>query len=537
VSFSGADVCADIDLAVRPGEIVGLVGESGSGKSVTCRAMTGLLPEPARVRGRMRFCGTDYDLAQGHTLEALRGVGLSMIFQDPMSALDPLMRVRRHLLLRTHADPAELLRRVGIPEPGQVLDSYPHQLSGGQCQRVAIACALARNPRLLIADEPTTALDVTVQAAILHQLKLLADSGVGVLLITHDLAVVNEICDSVLVMRRGRLVEQGPVHEVLSKPRSDYTRGLLGAIPRPGMRGHRLATIGQDGQLKAPCSAAPRPHRIPLGGAPLLEFRNVSVSFPRQGGGAFDAVRNASLSVWRGEIVGIVGESGSGKSSLAKCAVGLNRTSRGRVLLAGTELDWGRLPPQLPRRVQYIFQDPRGALDPMARALAQVRAPLDIHRLGSRSERAAQAARLMEQTGLSPDLHDRKPHGLSGGQRQRVTIARALTLSPEVLICDESVSALDVSVQAQVLNLLMDLRDSTGIAILFISHDLSVIRHICDRVVVMRRGEVVEEGKTETLFAAPDHLYTQTLLAAVPQLPAEAACMRQAAHPNRMEVA
>ena len=534
VRFAGVEdpACDDISFDVAPGEILGIVGESGSGKSVTCRALMGMLPDTATLSGRLRFDGHEMPLADQRATGGQRGAGLSMIFQDPMSALDPLMTVRRHLALRTAADPVPILQQAGLAAPEPLLDSYAHQLSGGQCQRVAIACALARNPRLLIADEPTTALDVTVQAGILNQLSsLAADRGMAVIFITHDLAVVNELCQRVLVMRRGHVVEQGPVADVLHAPQHEYTRRLLAAIPRPALRGRRLGLL--------PGEANP-PHVAPVAadrGAPVLSFENIGVRYKRGNGGSFDAVRDVSLHLHRGEILGLVGESGSGKSTLAKTAVGLAAPSQGQVRLAGTVLDWNRPQMQWRRDIQYIFQDPRGALDPAARILAQVRLPLDIHRVGKRAERDDRARALLAETRLEPSLHARKPAALSGGQRQRATVARALALHPEVLICDESVSALDVSIQAHVLNLLMDLRDKFSIAILFISHDLSVIHHLCDRVAVMRQGELVESGETARLFDAPAHDYTRKLLSAIPRLPDDIAGPGVAASPAEGEPA
>ena len=519
VSFPGArtPASAGIDFALEPGEILGLVGESGSGKSVTCRALIGLLPPQASVTGQMTFDGRTYDLAKGAALAPLRGADISMIFQDPMSALDPLMSVRRHLRLRGIPDPLPVLAEAGLANGAEIADRFPHQLSGGQAQRVAIACALARSPKLLIADEPTTALDVTVQAGILEHLKDLAKRrGMAVILVTHDLAVVYRTCARVLVMAKGRVVEQGPVTDVLEAPREAYTRALLRAIPRPSLRSQRL------GDTDERSDAFPAPG-IAAGTTPVLAFENVTVAYTGPGGRRKEAVTNVTLDLHQGEVVGLVGESGSGKSSLAKTAVGLARPDQGAVRLDGTALDWRRPEQRWRREVQYIFQDPRGALDPTARIHAQVRAPLDIHEIGAATERNAEAHRMLSDTGIAADLHRRKPGALSGGQRQRATIARALTLTPRVLICDESVSALDVSIQARILNLLMDLRARHGLAILFISHDLGVVRHIADRVAVMQSGQLVEEGAAEALFAAPRAAYTQRLLAAVPALPQEVA--------------
>jgi len=517
VYFAGVNLpaCDDVSLDVSPGEIVGIVGESGSGKSVTCRALMGMLPNTATVTGTMRFSGQSIDLSDRHIITKLRGSNLSMIFQDPMSALDPLKTVRGHVALRTQTDPVPILQMAGLSEPEPLLNSYAHQLSGGQCQRVAIGCALARAPKLLIADEPTTALDVTVQKGILDQIEwLAAERDMGVIFVTHDLSVIYQICTRVLVMHCGRIVEQGDVESILTAPQHDYTKQLVAAIPRPDMRGQRLGLMqGND----VPATSAPP--SIQSDG-PILKFDRISVQYDRGDGSKIDAVKGVTLELHRGEILGLVGESGSGKSTVVKTAVGLAPLVGGHVKLKDEVLDWTRPKHQWRRDVQYIFQDPRGALDPTARIMRQICLPLDIHRIGTRTERIARAQHLMAETGLDASLNSRKPAALSGGQRQRATIARALALQPEVLICDESISALDVSIQARVLNLLMDLREKFGISILFISHDLGVIHHLCDRVAVMCNGELVEQGDTEPVFNTPKHPYTQTLLSAVPRLPA-----------------
>ena len=493
---SEAPAVAGVSFDVDPGEILGLVGESGSGKSVTCRALMGLLPKIATVSGALRFDERQMPFDPAG-LADLRGQGMSMIFQDPMSALDPLMTVRRHMALRTQDDPLPILRQAGLQDP-RVLEAYPHQMSGGQCQRVAMACALAKTPRLLIADEPTTALDVTVQAEILDALRaLVSERGMGLIFVTHDLAVVSRLCQRVLVMHRGKIVENGPVGQVLTAPGHAYTRDLIAAIPKP------------------------RSRPPPPAGPAILRFDAISVRYQPRASAAVQAVKDVSLTLHRGEILGLVGESGSGKSTLAKTAVGLATPASGQVWLEETPLDWHRPQMVWRRRVQYIFQDPRGALDPIARLARQVRLPLDVHKRPG--NRMALAEARMAETGLHPSLYQRKPAGLSGGQRQRATIARALTLEPEVLICDESVSALDVQIQARVLRLLTDLRAKRGIAILFISHDLSVIRHLCDRVAVMQAGEIVETGDTEAVFATPRHPYTARLVEAIPSLAGAAA--------------
>lgn len=526
-----SNALTDIAFDIKAGEILGIVGESGSGKSVTCRAIMGLLPPTAQVTGRMHYADQSLDVSDNRALAGLRGADMSMIFQDPMSALDPLMTVRRHLQLRTKENPTTLLKAAGLDEPEALLDAHAHQMSGGQCQRVAIACALARNPKVLIADEPTTALDVTVQSGILVHLKQLCQTrGMAMIFITHDLAVVYQLCDRVLVMNKGVIVESGDVETVLTAPRETYTQALIRAIPRPAMRGKRLM---QPYHLQTIKLAAPA---IVVDAKPVLSFDNICVQYKRPDGSIFEAVKGVSAHVQRGEIVGLVGESGSGKSTLAKTAVGLAHPASGTVSLEGGVLDWKKPQMQWRRDVQYIFQDPRGALDPTARILNQVRMPLDIHKIGDKAERNARACSLMSETGLDDVLFTRKPGNLSGGQRQRATIARALAVQPKVLICDESVSALDVSVQARILDLLMDLRDRFSISILFISHDLSVVRHLCDRMLVMRHGELVEQGETEALFAAPHADYTRDLIGAIPPLPEQFAGHVSDACPETLEI-
>lgn len=524
VSFGKTDVVHGIDFAVQSGEILGIVGESGSGKTVSCRALSSLLPDSARSSGRMMFDGQSYDLSDRNSCARLRGDQISMIFQDPMSALDPLMKIRRQFALRgVQGQAAEtLLRQVGFSEPLTILNRYPHQLSGGQCQRIVIACAMITKPKLLIADEPTTALDVTIQAGILNLLrKTVRETGMSMVFITHDLSVVSELCDRVLVMQHGKTVEVGHTAQLLRHPRATYTRSLIAAIPRPENKGKRLPSLEdiRSGNEPAPMPVVPVINRA---NQPVLSFRNICVDYKRADGSAFRAVDNISLDVHHNEIVGIVGESGSGKSTLSKTAVGLVKPTSGGILIDGQPVEWDKAGRADRRQIQYIFQDPRGALDPSRRVLSQIREPLDVHNIGEKNERNALASQELTRAGLDLSLHMRKPGHLSGGQRQRVTIARALALSPKILICDESVSALDVSVQAKILNTLLEIRAQRNIAILFISHDLSVIQHLCDRVVVMQGGKVVETGLVDDVWQTPTQNYTRELLSALPQLPVAA---------------
>ncbi len=503
----------DVSFEVARGEVVCLVGESGSGKSVTAAAVMGLLPE-----GQLRIAaggvwleGEDLRGASRARLRQLRGSRMSMIFQEPMTALNPVHTVGRQIreVLRVHgwgrdegerrARVLELMRDVLLPEPERLYDVYPHQLSGGQRQRVMIAMALILEPVLLIADEPTTALDVTTQAQILALLKdLQRRHGTAVLFITHDFGVVSDIADRVAVMKDGLVVESGPAAEVLRTPRAPYTQMLIAAVP----------------------ALAPRAPR-PVPGAPTLAAAGVSKTF--RIGGLFQparvvaAVDDVSFDLRRGETLGVVGESGSGKSTLGRCIARLIDPSAGSIRLDGDEIAAAapRRLHELRRRVQMIFQDPYGSLNPR-RTVGQsiVEGPMNY---GLDRRTALDRARtLVETVGISATALDRYPHQFSGGQRQRLCIARALAMEPELLIADEPVSALDVSVQAQVLALLEQIRDRFHLAILFITHDLRVAARLCDRIAVMHRGKIVEHGPTARVFAAPEHDYTRELFAAIP---------------------
>jgi peptide/nickel transport system ATP-binding protein len=497
-----------LDLAVGRNEIVCIVGESGSGKSLTAHAVMGLLPHGVAVRaGRILFGGADLLKLPPAALRRRRGRDMAMIFQDPIAALNPVLPIGRQIAeqIRAHraigerqamGQATDLLRRTGFP--AGLLRAYPFQLSGGQRQRVMIAMALSLSPQLLIADEPTTALDVTTQAQILKLLKdIQAQREMSVLFITHDFGVVADIADRVAVMREGRIVEAGTTAEVLSRPADPYTRALIDAVPRLG-------------------SACPE--RM---GEPLLRVSGLSKSFRRGGFFSRDkpvvAVDTVSLTLGRGETLGIVGESGSGKSTLARCIVRLLDPERGQILLDGADI--ARLPPRALRakrqRMQMVFQDPFSSLNPR-------RTVGDIVTAGPRAfgeEEAASRARaadMLRLVGLDPGAMRRFPHEFSGGQRRRIGLARALMLKPDILIADEPVSALDVTVQAQVLQLLDEVRRQMNLAMLFITHDMRVAAQVCHRVMVMRRGQVVESGPTAQIFAAPSSAYTRELLAAIP---------------------
>ncbi|TXS46637.1 ABC transporter ATP-binding protein [Streptomyces sp. uw30] len=492
-------------LHVRPGETLALVGESGSGKSTVALAAMGLLPRTARASGRVVVDGTDVVGAPEAALARLRGRTASMVFQEPATALDPLTRVGSQIaeVIRNHRDVSrsaaareavELLRRVGIPEPDRRASAFPFQLSGGQRQRVVIAMAIANSPALLVADEPTTALDVTVQAEILDLLRrLAADSGTGVLLVTHNMGVVADFADRVAVMLRGEVVETGTVEDVLLRPRHEYTRGLLAAVPR-------LRLSGAD---------AP-----PAQEAPVVQLRDVSVRF-----GRVRALDGVSLDVRPGETVGLVGESGSGKSTAARVALGLVTPASGGVSLFGTDLGRarGRGRRALLSGVGVVLQDPVASLDARMRVAECVAEPLRVHRRGmTAAERRARVAEVLELVRLPRELALRGPRELSGGQRQRVSLARALVLRPRLLVADEPTSALDVSVQRTVLEVIAELQRELGFACLLVSHDLAVVQEFARRVVVLRDGRIEEQGPTMTTLLRPETDYTRRLIAAVP---------------------
>jgi peptide/nickel transport system ATP-binding protein len=529
-----------VSFDVAENRTVALVGESGSGKSVTAMSVLNLLPDNAERSGRVLWQGRDLLQASTAEMQALRGREIACVFQDPMSSLNPVFSVGqqvieplvRHLGLgrRQAWDRAEaLLAEVGIPEPKRRLDAYPHELSGGQQQRVMIAMALACEPRLLIADEPTTALDVTIQRQIIELLaRLKQQRRMSVLFISHDLGLVGEIADHVVVMRGGTLREQGPVAEIFATPKDAYTRALLAC--RPSLEGNpaRLMVIddhiaAQGGQVAAAATAAPARPKDPL--APVvLEVRSLAKSFwLRQGvfgKREFKAVQDVNFRLRRGHTLGVVGESGSGKTTMGLTLLRLHEPTGGEVIFDGRNLltlsDSERQ--LMRRRIQIVFQNPYASLNPRFTIGQTLLEPMVIHGIGSStSEREQRARGLLEKVGLDGSAFGKYPHEFSGGQRQRVAIARCLTLQPEVLVLDEAVSALDVSVQAQVLNLLRDLQDEFGLAYVFISHDLAVVRFISDEVLVMKDGQVVERADAATLLATPEQDYTKRLLAAIPR--------------------
>ena len=521
-------ILRNIDLTVEPGEVVGLIGESGSGKSMTALSIMQLLPPGARTTGSIKLETMELTTLPEHELNATRGASIGMVFQEPMTALNPLKTIgeqvaetvfiRGYLSWRDALKVAsETLDKVGLPAGHYPRDRYPHELSGGQRQRVVLAMAIAMGPRLLIADEPTTALDVTTQANILKLLqRLIADTNMGMIFITHDLAVVAGIADRVAIMKAGEIVESGPTLEVFRSLKHPYTRALFEA-------------------------SSHQPARIPpavTGGTPVLAAEKVvrEYQLPRRKlfgpVPVFRAVNDASLRIERGENVGLVGESGSGKSTLARAIMALEPIQGGSIAIDGSAIDPRHGASfETRRKMQVVFQDPYGSFDPRQRVDTLVTEP--FHLLGraapTGAERDKRIARALDEVGLGASDAHKYIHEFSGGQRQRIAIARALIIEPALIILDEAVSALDVSIRAQILDLLADLSDRLQLSYLFISHDLHVVRSITDRVLVMRAGQIVEDGPTEEVFANPRHEYTQQLIAATPNL--ERALMEREALP------
>ena len=588
ISFGPLHAVRGIDLDVWPNEVLGIVGESGSGKSLTALALSGLLPKSASVSGSVRLGGTEVTTADAETLRQLRGRDVGMIFQDPTTSLNPVFTIGRQVIegqvahgavsrAEARARAVALLREVEISDPETRVGQYPHQFSGGMRQRAVIAMAMAGRPKLIIADEPTTALDVTVQAQVLALLaRRQAATGAAVVLITHDLGVIAETAHRVAVMYAGRIVETAPVETLFRAPKHPYTMALLQSLPRIDEDQARLAPIpGQPAspaELPGGCPFHPRcvfaagrarctteePLLVAVGthhaaachyarelaapavqgieaaaafatqcvreGAALLEVDDLRVHFPirsrilRRQVGSVRAVDGVSLSLRAGETLGLVGESGCGKTTTGRAIMGLVRASGGKIRFAGEDIT--NLPRERMREVrrhlQYVFQDPYASLNPVLNVGDIVAEPLRIHGLYDQMGGARRIAKLFEMVGLSPSMMNRLPRAFSGGQKQRIGIARALALEPRMLILDEPVASLDVSIQAQIVNLLQDLQRELGLGYLFIAHDLAVVRHISDRVAVMYLGRIVEEADREALYRTPLHPYTQSLLSAVP---------------------
>ena len=540
----------NVTLSLEKGEILGVVGESGAGKSTIGNAVMGLLEYPGKMTaGEVNLQGRRIDRLPLHELREVRGRRISMIFQDPLTSLDPLQTIESQLVetMLVHLDltrqqarerAVELLESVGIPEPRLRLQQYPHQFSGGMRQRVVIALALCCEPEVVIADEPTTALDVSIQAQILDLLrKLCKEKQVGMIIITHDMGVIAEITDRVAVLYRGKLVEEGPTGKILGNPDHPYTKSLISAVPRPDVKLRRfpMVTYIEDVQVDSHKDLDIRTHW--LGQArdygrhddtPLLQVENLGMrfvlkdAFLKKNRRMLDAVKNASFNIREGEVFGLVGESGSGKSTIARLIAGLYKASSGSVIFDNVNVTALRSEAALNtfrRQIQMVFQDPFSSLNPRMRILDIVAEPIRFHKLAAtEAQTRAIVADLLDYVGLGQRALRRYPHEFSGGQRQRICIARALATRPRFLICDEPTSALDVSIQAQILNLLKDLQEKLHLTILFISHDLPVIRQMCDRVGVMRYGELLEVADTETLFSHPQHEYSKHLLSLMPTL-------------------
>ena len=554
VAFGGRTVVENISYTLERGRTLGIVGESGSGKSVSSLALMGLLPKQATVSGSAMLESGKWKVESGkqadaainlltldeEQMRAVRGKRISMIFQEPMTSLNPVQKCGEQVMEMMGVESGkrkvererviELFREVLLPRPEKIFDSYPHELSGGQKQRVMIAMALINNPDIIIADEPTTALDVTVQRTILELLKhLQAKHGISIIFISHDLGVIGQVADDIMVMYRGNVVEQGPADQILHHPQQPYTKGLLACRPPLDERPHRLPTVedylnGTDINKDTKDLKGIKDPKGPndTTTSPLISVRDLDVTYtlkrslfgrPLQ---TLKGVDGVSFDIHEGETLGLVGESGCGKTTLGRAMLRLIDSSSGSVSYRGTPLN--KLSTKQLRalrpKLQIIFQDPYSSLNPRITIGDAIREPLTVHGDGDRRK----VLELMEQVGLHAEWYNRYPHELSGGQRQRVCIARALILQPELVVCDESVSALDVSVQAQVINLLNDLKEHYHYTYLFITHDLAVAHYISDRILVMQRGRIVESGTADELFANPQTDYTRTLLEAIPRI-------------------
>ncbi|MGO4379593.1 ABC transporter ATP-binding protein [Pseudoduganella sp. RAF19] len=528
-----------ISFSIPRNATVALVGESGSGKSVSSLAVMGLLPELTTIidpNSRVLFDGREVLHLTTAERRAMCGKDISMIFQEPMSSLNPVFTVgfqigevlRQHMGMnkkQARARTLELLAEVGIPDPDKKIDAYPGQMSGGQQQRVMIAMAIACEPKLLIADEPTTALDVTIQKQIMELIAgLQKKHQMSVLFITHDLGLVGEIADEVIVMRHGEVRETGSAADVFSAPKDNYTRALLHCRPSLDARPIRLPVIADYMDGKTGIDLPQRERGYKPDDEIVLDVRNLKKSFWLSEGlfgkREFQAVKDVSFKLPRGKTLGVVGESGSGKSTMGLTLLRLHQATGGSAIFEGKDLI--SMPAKeymdYKRRIQIIFQNPYASLNPRFTVGQILLEPMRLHKIGANDrERTEMAMQLLERVGLPPHAYHRYPHEFSGGQRQRIAIARCLTMKPEILVCDESVSALDVSVQAQVLNLLQDLQDEFGLSYIFISHDLSVVKYISDQVMVMNKGEVVEMANSDDLYRNPQHPYTRTLLGAIPR--------------------
>jgi peptide/nickel transport system ATP-binding protein len=532
-----------VSFSLQPGEILGVVGESGSGKTLTALSILALHPTAAKItHGQIVYREQNLLALNEKQLQPIRGRKVGMVFQDALASLNPVRTVGAQIaeVIRVHHGlgraaawqrAQEWLARVRLPNPALQARAYPHELSGGQRQRVMIALALAAEPEILLCDEPTSALDVSVQKEVIDLLlQLKSEQNMSMLFISHDLPLVSEICDRIAVMRRGRVVELGTAKQVWQSPQHPYTQGLLACRPRLHGNPKRLLTVQDfiDEQDQAKTISAQQTtvaaKSTPIASETILQVSDLHVAFPIRGlRGMWTppvvAVERVDFSLQRGHSLGIVGESGSGKTTVARCVARLLPPTGGRIEFAGEDLAHmhGAALRAKRKRFQMVFQDPYASLNPALTIERALTEPMAVHQIGeNHAQRVERAAKLLTQVGLSADVLSRKPAQFSGGQRQRIAIARALSVEPEVLICDESVSALDVSVQAQILNLLADLREQLGLSLIFISHDLSVIRFLCDKVLVMQLGRQVEYGDAEQIYESPTSDYTKKLLAAIP---------------------
>ncbi|MBS1587389.1 MAG: ABC transporter ATP-binding protein [Bacteroidetes bacterium] len=540
VAFGDFVAVKDISFALSKGRTLAIVGESGSGKSLTALALMGLLPKTAVLRGNISLNANGKQHAlqdiKATNEQQLRGKDISMVFQEPMSSLNSVMRVGKQLAecILAHRNISskaakelaiEWLRKVQLPSPEKMYDRYPHQLSGGQKQRVMIAMAMCNHPALLIADEPTTALDVTVQKDIVLLMReLQLEHHTAMIFITHDLALAAEIADEVLVMYKGEVVEYGSTEKVLQNPQSNYTKALLACRPAAQNKGQKLPTVSDFMEPGKVLVAPVAQQQTMPEEKPLLQVNELKVWFAEEKNlfgkplSYFKAVDDVSFTLHKGEVLGLVGESGCGKSTLSRSLLGLLPVHDGQILFNGKDLaqiphkDWR----SVRRQVQMIFQDPYASLNPRISIGDMLKEPLMVHGIVPQSELETEAKRLLDIVQLPADALKRYPHQFSGGQRQRLGIARALALRPQLLICDESVSALDVSVQAQILNLLKELQGDLQLSYLFISHDLNVVYYISDRVMVMQAGKIVESGEAEQVLKQPQNNYTKKLIAAMP---------------------
>ena len=530
------DAVKGVSFDIPPNSTVALVGESGSGKTISAMSIVRLLPENAIVdaRSKILYNGRDLLSAPIEDMRALRGKDISVVFQEPMSSLNPVFTVGEQIaeVLRIHLKLSarqamdrtlELMTEVGIPNPKERLKAYPHELSGGQQQRVMIAMAIACEPKLLIADEPTTALDVTVQRQIMELLAGLQQrQKMSILFISHDLGLVGEISSQVVVMRGGEVREAGDVTHIFNAPTDAYTQALLACRPRLDSRPRRLPVI-DDIMNKRPRITEQRAG-VPVSGPALIEVKGLRKDYPLKTGffkrSVFSAVKQSDFSLHKGRTLGVVGESGSGKTTLGMMLTRLTEATAGSIMFEGIDLAQLSAAQMRPyrSRIQIIFQNPYASLNPRFTVGQILIEPMRIQHIGKDDDdRARRALALIEKVGLSREDFGKYPHEFSGGQRQRIAIARCLTMQPEIIVCDESVSALDVSVQATVLNLLLDLQEEFGLTYLFISHDLAVVKYMSDEILVMSEGEIVEHGSSEEIYARPQHPYTQQLLGAIPR--------------------